>query len=197
MHNKIIGVSGCARSGKDTFFNILKKYIPEIEQVALAYELKKDLDDFLKSKIGISVFTDDTKEKSLIRGLMVEYGKIKRQQTEGTYWTCLAQKKINDILRSDKIPVITDIRYDIYPKDEFHWLKNENNGVLVHITRMFGSDEIPPANEEESINNEKLKTKADYSIRWNTVETNQNALEDDSLNDAVKNFVKFYEKSKR
>ena len=43
--------------------------------------LKKDLDDFVKSKIGISVFTDDTKEKSLIRGLMVEYGKIKRQQT--------------------------------------------------------------------------------------------------------------------
>lgn len=194
MHNKIIGVSGCARSGKDTFFNILKKYIPEVEQVALAYELKKDLDDFTKSKIGISVFTEDTKQKSLVRGIMVEYGKIKRQQTEGTYWTCLAQKKINEILRSDKVPVITDIRYDIYPKDEFHWLKNENNGVLVHITRMFGTDEIPPANEEESINNEKLKTKADYSIRWNTVETNQNALEDISLNENVKNFVKFYEK---
>lgn len=194
MHNKIIGVSGCARSGKDTFFGILKKYLPEVEQVALAYELKRDLDDFVKSKIGISVFTDETKDKSLIRGLMVEYGKIKRQQTEGTYWTCLAQKKINEILRSDKIPVITDVRYDIYPKDEFHWLKNENNGVLVHVTRMFGSDEIPPANEEESINNEKLKTKADYSIRWNTVEATQNALEDESLNEIVKGFVKFYDK---
>lgn len=196
MSNKIIGVSGCARAGKDTFFNILKKYLPEIEQVALAYELKKDLNDFLKSKIGISVFTDDTKEKSLIRGLMVEYGKIKRQQTEGTYWTCLAQKKINDILRSDKIPVITDIRYDIYPKDEFHWLKNENNGVLVHITRMFGSDEIPPANEEESINNEKLKTKADYSIVWPTVENSQSALDDSNLNESVKGFIKFYEKNR-
>ena len=43
MHNKIIGVSGCARTGKDTFYNILKKYIPEVEQVALAFELKKDL----------------------------------------------------------------------------------------------------------------------------------------------------------
>lgn len=196
MSNKIIGVSGCARAGKDTFFNILKKYIPEVEQVALAYELKKDLNDFLKSKIGISVFTDDTKEKSLIRGLMVEYGKIKRQQTEGTYWTCLAQKKINDILRSDKIPVITDIRYDIYPKDEFHWLKNENNGVLIHVTRMFGSDEIPPANEEESINNEKLKTKADYSIVWPTVENSQNALDDTNLNESVKGFIKFYEKNR-
>jgi len=197
MHNKIIGVSGCARSGKDTFFNILKKYIPEIEQVALASELKKDLDDFVKSKIGISVFTDETKDKSLIRGLMVEYGKIKRQQTEGTYWTCLAQKKINEILRLDKIPVVTDIRYDIYPKDEFHWLKNENNGVLVHVTRMFGEDEIPPANEEESINNEKLKTKADYSIIWNTVDQNQNAVEDSHLNDMVKGFIKYYEKFKR
>lgn len=196
MSNKIIGVSGCARAGKDTFFNILKKYLPEVEQVALAYELKKDLNDFLKSKIGISVFTDDTKEKSLIRGLMVEYGKIKRQQTEGAYWTCLAQKKINDILRSDKIPVITDIRYDIYPKDEFHWLKNENNGVLVHVTRMFGSDEIPPANEEEFINNEKLKTKADYSIVWPTVENSQNALDDTNLNESVKGFIKFYEKNR-
>jgi hypothetical protein len=196
MSNKIIGVSGCARAGKDTFFNILKKYLPEVEQVALAYELKKDLNDFLKSKIGISVFTDDTKEKSLIRGLMVEYGKIKRQQTEGTYWTCLAQKKINEILRSDKIPVITDIRYDIYPKDEFHWLKEENSGTLVHITRTFGEDEIPPANEEESINNEKLKTKADYSIKWPTVDSNQNAVDDDSLNEAVKGFIKFYEKTR-
>lgn len=197
MHNKIIGVSGCARSGKDTFFNILKKYLPEVEQVALAYELKKDLDDFVKSKIGISVFTDETKDKSLIRGLMVEYGKIKRQQTEGTYWTCLAQKKINEILRRDQIPVITDVRYDIYPKDEFHWLKNENNGVLVHITRMFGEDEIPPANEEESINNEKLKTKADYSIKWNTVDQSQDAVQDACLNEMVKGFIKYYEKFKR
>lgn len=197
MQNKIIGVSGCARSGKDTFFNILKKYIPEVEQVALAYELKKDLDEFLKSKIGISVFTDDTKEKSLIRGLMVEYGKIKRQQTEGTYWTCLAQKKINEILRSDKIPVITDIRYDIYPKDELHWLKEDNQGILVHITRLFGHDEIPPANEEESINNEKLKTKADYSIKWPTVEKNNNAVFDENLNEIVKGFIKYYDKFRR
>lgn len=197
MQNKIIGVAGCARSGKDTFFNILKKYIPEVEQVALAYELKKDLDDFVKSKIGISVFTDETKDKSLIRGLMVEYGKIKRQQTEGTYWTCLAQKKINEILRQDKVPVITDIRYDIYPKDEFHWLKNDNNGILVHITRMFGDDGIPPANEEESINNEKLKTKSDYSIRWNTVESNHNALDDQNLNEIVQGFIKYYDKFRK
>jgi len=197
MYNKIIGVSGCARSGKDTFFSILKKHIPEVEQVALAQELKKDLDDFVKSKIGISVFTDETKDKSLIRGLMVEYGKIKRQQTEGTYWTCLAQKKINDILRNGKIPVVTDVRYDIYPKDEFFWLKDQNDGILVHITRMFGDDEIPPANEEESINNEKLKTKADYSIRWNTVEPNRKALNDEDLNQVVKEFVKYYEKITR
>lgn len=197
MLNKIIGVSGCARSGKDTFFSILKKYIPEVEQVALAHELKKDLNDFAKSKIGISVFTDETKDKSLIRGLMVEYGKIKRQQTEGTYWTCLAQKKINEILRSNKIPVVTDVRYDIYPKDEFFWLKEQNNGLLVHITRMFGEDEIPPANEEESLNNEKLKTKADYSIRWDTVEPNHKALEDDDLNEAVKGFIKYYEKFRK
>lgn len=197
MLNKIIGVSGCARSGKDTFFNILKKYIPEVEQVALAYELKKDLDDFTKSKIGISVFTENTQEKSLVRGIMVEYGKIKRIQTEGTYWTCLAQKKINDILRSDKIPVITDIRYDIYPKDEFSWLKEQNDGVLVHITRMFGPEEIPPANEEESINNEKLKTKADYSIKWNTVDNNENAINDESLNDIIKNFIKYYDKFRK
>ena len=197
MQNKIIGVAGCARSGKDTFFNILQKYIPEVEQVALAFELKKDLDDFVKSKIGISIFTDETKEKSLIRGLMVEYGKIKRHQTEGAYWTCLAQKKINEILRADKIPVITDIRYDIYPKDEFHWLKNDNNGVMVHVTRMFGNDEIPPANEEESINNEKLRSKADYSIEWNTVESNHIASEDENLNEIVKGFIKYYDKFRK
>lgn len=197
MQNKVIGVSGCARAGKDTFFAILKKYLPDVEQVALALELKKDLDEFVKSRIGISAFTDETKEKSLIRGLMVEYGKIKRHQTEGTYWTCLAQKKINEILKSDKIPVVTDIRYDIYPKDEFYWLKNENEGLLVHITRMFGDDEIPPANEEESINNEKLRSKADYIIKWNTVEPQTSTVNDETLNESVRSFLKFYEKNRR
>ena len=109
----------------------------------------------------------------------------------------MAQKKINEILRSDKIPVITDVRYDIYPKDEFHWLKNDNNGVMVHITRMFGDDEIPPANEEESINNEKLRSKADYSIKWNTVESNHIALEDENLNEIVKGFIKYYDKFRK
>ena len=62
---------------------------------------------------------------------------------------------------------------------------------------MFGDDEIPPANEEESINNEKLKTKSDYSIRWNTVESNHNALDDQNLNEIVQGFIKYYDKFRK
>ena len=62
---------------------------------------------------------------------------------------------------------------------------------------MFGNDEIPPANEEESINNEKLRSKADYSIQWNTVDSNHIASEDENLNEIVKGFIKYYDKFRK
>lgn len=70
---KIIGVSGFARSGKDLFTAVAQKLLTEqglkTEKYALAYELKNDLKDLIKSKVGIDVFTENTNEKNIIRPL--------------------------------------------------------------------------------------------------------------------------------
>jgi hypothetical protein len=60
--------------------------------------------------LGIDVFTQDTKEKDIIRPLLVWYGGVKRHQSKGTYWTSLLKKKIDADKVSDVV-FITDIRY--------------------------------------------------------------------------------------
>jgi len=117
---KIIGVSGFARSGKDLFAkvaqNVLEKRGLKVEKYALAYELKNDLKDLIKTKVGIDVFTENTEEKNIIRPLLVAYGDVMRKVSEGKYWTGKIEQKIKQ--SNADVIFITDIRYDVYPEDE-------------------------------------------------------------------------------
>jgi len=172
MVNNIIGLTGVARSGKDTFCHILKKYLKEknisSERVALADELKSELHEFVEKKFKINLNKCDGKDKEFIRPLMVAYGKCRRTQTEGKYWTSLADDKIKELKKNNTIPIVTDIRYIEYKEDEYTWLKN-NGGILIHISRKLDDGTtIPPANIEEKSNDNKLKAVADYSISWDT-----------------------------
>lgn len=168
----LIGLTGVARSGKDTFYSILNKYLKEkqlnSERLALADALKKELYDFTKDKFKIDLFRCDGNDKELIRPLMVAYGKCRRIQTEGKYWTSLLDDKVKSLIKNKIIPIITDIRYIEYKDDEYAWLK-KYNGILVHISRKLDTgDLIPPANLEEKANDNKLKAVADYSVCWET-----------------------------
>jgi hypothetical protein len=172
MENNMIGLTGVARSGKDTFYSILKKYLKEknieAQRIALADNLKHELGDFVKDKFKIDLNKCDGSDKELIRPLMVAYGKCRRVQTEGKYWTSLVESKIKELNKSNILPIITDIRYIEYKEDEYAWLKN-HNGILVHISRKLDDGStIPPANIEEKSNDNKLKAVADYSISWET-----------------------------
>lgn len=170
--NNMIGLTGVARSGKDTFYSILKKYLEEknikSERLAFADNLKYELNDFTKEKFKIDLFDCDPKEKELVRPLMVAYGKCRRAQTEGKYWTSLLDNKIKKLTDKDTIPIITDVRYIEYKEDEYSWLKNYN-GILIHISRKLDDGSIvPPANIEEKANDNKLKAVADINISWET-----------------------------
>jgi hypothetical protein len=76
------------------------------------------------------------------------------------------------------------VRYDEYPKDEVHWIKEELQGKLVHIRR-FDTEilldplyQLPtgehkriyqnPPNSSEQINDPKLQKAADILIEWQT-----------------------------
>lgn len=168
----MIGLTGVARSGKDTFYCILRRYLKEknieSQRIALADNLKSELGDFVKEKFKIDLSKCDGLDKELIRPLMVAYGKCRRIQTEGKYWTGLVESKIKDFKKNNTIPIITDIRYIEYKEDEYAWLKN-HNGILIHISRKLDDGTlIPPANIEEKANDNKLKAVADFSICWDT-----------------------------
>lgn len=180
---KIIGISGLARSGKDLFTSVAQTILKEnkikSDRYALAYELKSDLKDLIKSKTGIDVFTENTQEKNIIRPLLVAYGDVMRKISEGKYWT----QKIEHRIAKSKADVIfiTDIRYDIYPEDECTWLKYKQAGKLIHLTKY----KFAPApskrristakpvkiydgapNDHEMLNNPKVKSRADYAFEW-------------------------------
>jgi hypothetical protein len=168
----LIGITGVARSGKDTFYLILRKFLEErkinSDRIALADDLKKELGLFVKEKFNIDLFKCEGADKELIRPLMVSYGKCRRVQTEGKYWTSLVNTKVKELIKQKIVPVITDIRYIEYKDDEYSWLKS-NDGILIHISRKLDDGSlVPPANIEEKSNDNKLKAVADFSICWDT-----------------------------
>lgn len=180
---KIIGVSGFARSGKDLFTSVAQDILSEhkikSEKYALAYELKNDLKDLIKEKVGIDVFTENTSEKNIIRPLLVAYGDVMRKTSEGKYWTQKVENRIANT-KSDVV-FITDIRYDHYPEDECTWLQNKMSGKLVHLTKYkltpspsgkrFSKNKITKIydiapNEHELLNNPKVLKRADVAVEW-------------------------------
>jgi len=180
---KIIGISGMARSGKDLFTTVAQKILSDkgfrTERYALAYELKNDLKELIKDKTSINVFTEDTKEKNIIRPLLVAYGDVMRKISEGKYWTSKVETRLST--SNADVVFITDIRYDIYTEDECNWLQRKMNGKLIHLIKYSMSPapskrristakpvkiyEAAP-NEHELFNSPKLKAKSDYSFEW-------------------------------
>lgn len=172
MENKMIGLTGVARSGKDTFYSILKKYLEEkgikSQRLAFADALKNELYEFTKDNFKIDLLNCTPEDKEIVRPLMVAYGKCRRSQTEGKYWTSTIEPKVNALIVDNKIPIITDVRYIEYKDDEYSWLKS-HNGLLIHISRKLNDGSfIPPANIEEKANDNKLKAVSDISITWET-----------------------------
>jgi hypothetical protein len=178
----MIGITGVARSGKDTLYKLLEKRFSQsnikCQRFALADNLKNDLRSFILEKFDINIDNVSQEDKELIRPIMVAYGKCKRLKTNGRYWIDLLN---NDLDKNNLLPIVTDIRYDEYEKDEYFWLKKEKLGILIHITRIFNGKVIEPANDEEYRNNKKLYEKADYKFIWCT-ESDLGLLYENNLN---------------
>ena len=167
-----IGISGVARSGKDSLAleieNLIRSHKGKIiYRTSLAQPLKEDCKDFIKQYLGLNVFTDNNEEKATFREFLVWYGKVKRQQTEGKYWTSLLDERVQKY--QPDVCIIPDVRYQQYEQDEVSWLKAKPNSILIHLQRIAINGEIvPPANMDESINDSIIQNSADYKIIWPT-----------------------------
>ena len=167
--HQIIGISGAARSGKDTLCRALIRVLKEnfeikaIRRSIAGDQVKKDLKDLLHKNLSIDSFTENFTAKEEIRPLLVEYGKLMRNKTNGRYFI---EKFIKE---ENTINIIPDIRYVEYSKDEAYWLKNEMDGFLIFIER----EEIFDANDTEKVNNKIIKEMSDYYMTWNSLDENK------------------------
>lgn len=158
---KVIGISGLARSGKDSFFLMSKDilssigYNQKIKRFAFADELKSECDEFLVKNTGISAFTEVNSEKEIIRPFLVTYGTHIRRKLDKRCWINKVEKKLSEKTRG--VAFITDVRYE----NEIEWV-HSLGGHTVHIQR---TGTIAP-NEEEKINDPILKKKSKHKLHW-------------------------------
>ena len=193
-----IVVSGVAGAGKDLFFQLLSKQLP-VRRFALADQLKRECSSWCLEQYGIDPLNCSREEKEKVREFLVYHGTFKRKQSEGRHWVDKLTPSINSFLlnaQTEDIPVVTDIRYQEYDKDEVAWLRGELGGVLVHITQYVDdgtpvASERPPVNSEETRNDPIIKSYADFLIKWPKIKCD-NPEKNEYLMNKVKEFVIWY-----
>lgn len=178
----IIGVSGFARSGKNTLAEILSKYSEHLglnaKTFSFAYALRQDLNSFFKEKFGISAFTEDSVEKSKIRNIMIAYGQSQRQLSDGSYWWKKLMPEINSFFGSGgNVAIISDLRFKEYEFDEVDFIRSYKNSMIVALSRTYeDGSHVPPAHESESKNLPFVSSMADLNLTWKTVSREENSI---------------------
>lgn len=158
---KIVGITGLARSGKDSFYNLSKPIIESLNQkharYAFADALKEESDELLSKYVGISAFTEDNSEKEIIRPFLVTYGTHIRRKLDPNCWIEKIHEKIKQNPNKDSWVFVTDVRY----QNEIEWI-HKLNGKAIHITR---EGNVAP-NQEELDNDPILKAHSDWQLSW-------------------------------
>lgn len=159
---KLIGICGLARCGKDTLFNLSKPFLDaagkKYKRYAFADSLKEEADELLSKYAGISAFTEDTKQKEIIRPLLVTYGTHIRRKLNKNCWVDKIKDDVSRDLENQVYVFITDVRFE----NEIDWI-HDMGGETIHITR---TGNVAP-NQEELDNDPILKSKSRNLIEWN------------------------------
>jgi hypothetical protein len=200
---KIIAVSGIAQSGKDTFCNAIASQISGAKRFALADLLKEEIRPILIDRHQIDIFNCTPEQKETVRPDMVEYGKAKRRESQNRYWIDKLIPKIQEYLRANEnnIALISDVRYFESDNDECPWVKYENNGILVHVSKykIINGRRVftQPPNDDEKRNDPILSQHANYRIVWQEQNSNNFRLNNNDdylfrqLDDHIQEFIKW------
>jgi hypothetical protein len=188
--NNIIGVTGFARSGKDTFYQESSKLLSRANcfRYAFADALKQESDDFLKKNVGISAFTEDSEDKELIRPFLVTYGTELRRKLNPNCWISKVEEMIEQNHKSsDKNFIfITDVRFE----NEAQWVKSIG-GIITKVSR----EGVKPANQDEHVQSALIEKYVDLHIMWPTYKPgdieNSHALLKPVLKKNFRNYVDY------
>lgn len=160
---KVLGIAGVATCGKDTFFNSAKILLEnaniQSKRFAFADPLKSDICSFIQYHLSIDIYNMSSDEKAKVRPLLVAYGGVARSIDEN-FWV----NKIKDEMDKTDDTIykfVTDVRFP-NEVDFIHSL----GGKVLHIQRVCGGKILPPANNEESINDPIVMSKSDLRLVW-------------------------------
>jgi hypothetical protein len=123
----IIGVSGKKRSGKDTFFEILKESLNtrySVKKYAFANKVK----DFSIKYFNVpSVDIKEEKNRFILQGV----GQLLRDEINKDFWVNSLFSEIhkNRLANPNEISVITDVRY----QNEADKILSIDSGILVRV----------------------------------------------------------------
>lgn len=186
----MIGISGYATSGKDTFAAIAQdilKYVPNSQSNILnfAADLKVIADLIIKPYLGIDCLNPSPDDKRRIRKILVGIGQGFRDVDEA-FWIKRVEKKIQEIYNPQSINFI--LTADFRNSNECEWAKSFKNGFVISITR----DGIVAPNEHEQENIPIIASKyADFRVNIpNIVNDAKNILTNNDLRGIVKNILK-------
>jgi len=161
--SKLIGITGFARSGKDTFFSCASSYLDSINETSVRYAfadvLKSECDSLTREYAGISCFTSNDREKALIRPLLVAYGTHLRRQLNPNCWIDRIREDVRLALNANHYVFITDVRF----KNEAEWILSEG-GSVINVCR----EGVGAANPDESEQSQLIKPLLASSLTWPT-----------------------------
>jgi hypothetical protein len=166
MKSFILGIAGYARCGKNSMARAISKVLVEkgilVKEYAFASELKKELNPLTTLNLGISTFTEDNKEKKIIRPLLICWGTQVWRELDEDHWV----KKVDQVIKNDPLPhvaIITDVRFP----NESSWVK-ENNGFVLHLSRTVNNQLIEAGSLDETKYDPLVKAMSDYCYEWGT-----------------------------
>ena len=163
----MIGISGLARSGKDTLANKLANIIKselgvEVKILSFADKIKWQIKDIANNHYGISPYTENTAEKQIIRDLLVCHGETMKKIHGKTIWADLVIDNLKNY-KEKFFPIISDVRFDFEAKRV-----KEEGGAVVHISKIGNK----PPNDIEAKNDPLVRAVSDLAHNWPEYEPN-------------------------
>lgn len=192
----LIGISGFARSGKDTMARLVRTSLSakgvRAKVFSFASSLKEDVDIFCKEKFGISSFVEDTLQKNKIRPILVAYGNCQRSLTRGNYWIDKLKPKIDLFFKNGgDVGIISDLRFKEYDFDEYDFIRSYSPSYIATVS-IEGNR---PAHESEEKSFSFFLKNSDSNIVWESSDSEEYLLK--KANPLIKMILNHYDNNER
>lgn len=160
---KLILLSGCLRSGKNSFADAIQKELENlgksVARLSFAQALKEDCAFEIREKYNLDSFSQKTEEKNIFRHILIRRATENRARTNNSYYADIIKKKLQNI--SADYVIIDDLRHAESEGDELSLTKLYKS-LVVFISPKWDV-QMP---DSEKISLPKVEKEADWVVKW-------------------------------